>query len=124
MEIDRRRNFKFSEWAPEFDTSYSDKTEPEGTETPILGMSSLELHNEFFSSVTKTYAKHKQFSIMLQLLQKKYRGPEQEFHLEEPWFRDYKDDELILIDGILYHRDEHTSSLKVIDKDKISLILQ
>ncbi|MBW0521961.1 hypothetical protein O181_061676 [Austropuccinia psidii MF-1] len=45
MEIDRRKNLKFSEWAPEFGTSDSDKTEPEGKKTPILGISSSELHN-------------------------------------------------------------------------------
>ncbi|MBW0481260.1 hypothetical protein O181_020975 [Austropuccinia psidii MF-1] len=76
MEIDRRKNFKFSEWKAEFGTSDSDETEPEETETPILGISSSELNNEFFSSVTKTYAKHKKCRILLQLLQQKYRSPE------------------------------------------------
>ncbi|MBW0506603.1 hypothetical protein O181_046318 [Austropuccinia psidii MF-1] len=45
MEIDRRQNFRFSEWTPEFGTPDSVNTEPEGTETPILGISSSELHN-------------------------------------------------------------------------------
>ncbi|MBW0475838.1 hypothetical protein O181_015553 [Austropuccinia psidii MF-1] len=88
MEIDRRKNFKFSEWAPEFGTLDSDNTEPEGTVTPILGLSFSELHNEFFSSVTKAYAKHKHCRIMLQLLQQKYRSPELESQLEEPWLRE------------------------------------
>ncbi|MBW0508851.1 hypothetical protein O181_048566 [Austropuccinia psidii MF-1] len=78
MEIDRRKNLRFSEWAPEFGTPDSDNTETEGTETPILGISSSEIHNKFLSSVTKAYAKHKQCSIMLQLLQQKYRSPELE----------------------------------------------
>ncbi|MBW0513509.1 hypothetical protein O181_053224 [Austropuccinia psidii MF-1] len=82
MEIDRRKNFEFSEWEPEFCTSDSDNTEPEGTETTIFGISSSELYNEFFSSVTKTYAKHKQCSILLQILQQKYRIPELESQLE------------------------------------------
>ncbi|MBW0557164.1 hypothetical protein O181_096879 [Austropuccinia psidii MF-1] len=124
MEIDRRRNVKFSEWAPEFGTSESDKTEPEGKETPILGKSSSELHNEFFSSITKAYAKHKQCSIMLQLLQQKYRSPELESQLEEPWLRDFKDNKYFFINGLLYHREKNTSSLTVIDRDHISLILQ
>ncbi|MBW0470994.1 hypothetical protein O181_010709 [Austropuccinia psidii MF-1] len=47
MEIDRERNFKLSEWAPEFGTSDSDNTEPEWTETPILGISSPDLLNKF-----------------------------------------------------------------------------
>ncbi|MBW0555056.1 hypothetical protein O181_094771 [Austropuccinia psidii MF-1] len=124
MEIDRRKNFKFSECAPEFGTSDSDNTEPEGTETLILGIGSSELHNQFFSSVTKHYAKYKQCSIMFQLLQQKYRSPELESQLEEPWLRDYKDNTFILIDGLLYHRGKHTSSLTVIDRDHISLILK
>ncbi|MBW0573659.1 hypothetical protein O181_113374 [Austropuccinia psidii MF-1] len=90
MEIDRRKNFRFSEWAPEGGTLYSKDTESEGTETPILGISSSELHNELFSLVMKTYAKQKQCGI-LQLLQQKCWRPELESQLEEPWLRDYKD---------------------------------
>ncbi|MBW0468502.1 hypothetical protein O181_008217 [Austropuccinia psidii MF-1] len=72
----------------------------------------------------KTYVKHKQCGIILQLLQQKYRSPELESQLEEPWFRDYKDIECFLIDGMLYHREKHTSALTVIHRDHISLILQ
>ncbi|MBW0498360.1 hypothetical protein O181_038075 [Austropuccinia psidii MF-1] len=60
---------------------------------------------------------------MLQLLQQKYRSPELESQLEEPWLRDYKDNKPFLIDGLLYHREKHTISLIVIDRDHISLIL-
>ncbi|MBW0582498.1 hypothetical protein O181_122213 [Austropuccinia psidii MF-1] len=56
MEIDRRRNFRFSEWAPGSGTLDSGNTDSEGTETPILGISSSELHNEFSSEVLKSYA--------------------------------------------------------------------
>ncbi|MBW0512748.1 hypothetical protein O181_052463 [Austropuccinia psidii MF-1] len=72
----------------------------------------------------KTYAKHKQCVILLQLLQQKYRCPELEFQLEEPWLRDYRDNKFFLIDGLLYHRDKHTSALTVVDRDHISLILK
>ncbi|MBW0585185.1 hypothetical protein O181_124900 [Austropuccinia psidii MF-1] len=58
MEVDRRKNFRFSEWEPESVTLDSGKTDSEGTETPILGISSSELHNEFVSAVLKSYAKH------------------------------------------------------------------
>ncbi|MBW0530462.1 hypothetical protein O181_070177 [Austropuccinia psidii MF-1] len=40
MEIDRRKNFRFSEWAPESGTLDSGNADSEGTETPILGISS------------------------------------------------------------------------------------
>ncbi|MBW0531523.1 hypothetical protein O181_071238 [Austropuccinia psidii MF-1] len=40
MEIDRRKNFRFSKWAPRSGTPESGNTESEGTETPILGISS------------------------------------------------------------------------------------
>ncbi|MBW0481397.1 hypothetical protein O181_021112 [Austropuccinia psidii MF-1] len=124
MEIDRKKNFRFSQWAPESGTPDSGKTASEGTETPILGISTSELHNEFFSAVKKTYAKHKQCSILLQLLQQKYRSPELESQLEEPWLRDYKDNNFFAIDGLLYHREKHTSALTMIDRDHISLILK
>ncbi|MBW0500070.1 hypothetical protein O181_039785 [Austropuccinia psidii MF-1] len=45
MEIDLRKNFRFSEWAPESGTPDSEDTELEGSETPILGISSSLLHN-------------------------------------------------------------------------------
>ncbi|MBW0590247.1 hypothetical protein O181_129962 [Austropuccinia psidii MF-1] len=47
MEIDRKKNFRFSEWAPESGTLESVNTNSEWTETPILGISSSELQNEF-----------------------------------------------------------------------------
>ncbi|MBW0578388.1 hypothetical protein O181_118103 [Austropuccinia psidii MF-1] len=72
----------------------------------------------------KTYAKKKQCSILLQLLQLKYRSPEIQSQLEEPWLRDYKDNKFFLIDSLLYHREKHTSALTVIDRDHIFLILQ
>ncbi|MBW0502212.1 hypothetical protein O181_041927 [Austropuccinia psidii MF-1] len=124
MEIDRSKNFRFSEWEPENGTPVSGDTGSEGTETPILGISSSELHNEFFNSVMKAYAKHKQCGILLQLPQQKYRSPELESQLEETWLREYKDNKLFLIDGFLYYREKHTSALTVVDRDHISLILQ
>ncbi|MBW0483095.1 hypothetical protein O181_022810 [Austropuccinia psidii MF-1] len=124
MEIDRRKNFKFSEWVPEFGTTDSNNTEPEGAETPILGISSSKLNNEFFSSVTKPYSKHKQYSILLQPLQQKYRSPGLESQLEEPWLWGYKNNKSFLIDGLLYHIEKHPISLTLIDRDPICLILK
>ncbi|MBW0463892.1 hypothetical protein O181_003607 [Austropuccinia psidii MF-1] len=59
MDIGRKRNFIFSEWAQESGSKDSEDTESEGTEAPILGISSSELYNEFFSAVMKTYVKQK-----------------------------------------------------------------
>ncbi|MBW0526881.1 hypothetical protein O181_066596 [Austropuccinia psidii MF-1] len=97
MEIDRRNKFRFSEWEPGIGTPDSGDTDSEGTETTILGIGSSQLlHNEFFSAVMKTYDKHKQCAILLKLLQQKYRSPELESKLEEPWLRDYKDNKFSL----------------------------
>ncbi|MBW0573933.1 hypothetical protein O181_113648 [Austropuccinia psidii MF-1] len=46
MEIDRKENSTFSEWEPGSGTPDSGNTNSEGTETPILGISSSELHTE------------------------------------------------------------------------------
>ncbi|MBW0574363.1 hypothetical protein O181_114078 [Austropuccinia psidii MF-1] len=91
MEINRKKNFRFSEWAPESSTLDSGNTDSEETETPILGIGSSELHNEFFGAVQKSYDKHKQCGILLKLLPHKYRSPELESQLEEPLLKDYKD---------------------------------
>ncbi|MBW0579123.1 hypothetical protein O181_118838 [Austropuccinia psidii MF-1] len=124
MEIHRKKNFRFSEWAPGSGTPDSGNTNSEGTETPILEISSSELHTEFFNAVMKTYAKHKQCGILLQLLQQKYRTSELESQLEKPWLMDYKENKFFLINGLLSHRENHTSELTIIDRDHISLILQ
>ncbi|MBW0507420.1 hypothetical protein O181_047135 [Austropuccinia psidii MF-1] len=124
MEIDRRKNFRFSKWEPESGTPDSGDTNSEGTETHISGISSSKRHNKFSSSVIKTNAKHIQCGILLQLLQQKYRSPELVFQLEEPGLRDYKDKMFFLIYGLLCHREKHTSALTVVDRDHISLILQ
>ncbi|MBW0505277.1 hypothetical protein O181_044992 [Austropuccinia psidii MF-1] len=70
MEIDRMKNFRFSEWAPESGTPDSGNTSSEGIETPILRISSSELHTKFFNAVMKTYAKHKQCGILLHAFNK------------------------------------------------------
>ncbi|MBW0521124.1 hypothetical protein O181_060839 [Austropuccinia psidii MF-1] len=51
-------------------------------------------------------------------------SPELESQLEEPWLRDYKNNKFFLIHDLLYHREKHTNSLTIIDRDHISLILQ
>ncbi|MBW0494143.1 hypothetical protein O181_033858 [Austropuccinia psidii MF-1] len=124
MQIDRKKSFRLSEWAPESGTFDSGNTYSDGTETPILGICSSEMHNESFSAVLRSYFKHKQCGILLQLLQQKYRIPDLESQLEEPWLRAYKDNKFFLIDGLLYHRERHKSALTVVGRDHISLILQ
>ncbi|MBW0534965.1 hypothetical protein O181_074680 [Austropuccinia psidii MF-1] len=124
MEIHKKKNFRFSEWAPESGTPDSGNTNSEETETPILEISSSKLHTEFFNAVMKTYAKHKQCGILLQLLQQKYRSSELESQLEKPWLMDYKENKFFLINGLLSQRENHTSELTIIDRDHISSILQ
>ncbi|MBW0482563.1 hypothetical protein O181_022278 [Austropuccinia psidii MF-1] len=65
MEINRKKNFRFSQWAPESGSLDSGNTDLEWTETPILGIISSEPHNEFLSAVLNSYAKHNQCSILL-----------------------------------------------------------
>ncbi|MBW0477158.1 hypothetical protein O181_016873 [Austropuccinia psidii MF-1] len=72
----------------------------------------------------RTYAKHKNFGILLQLLQQKYRSPELQSQLGEPWLRDYKDKTFYIIHGLLYHREKHTSALTLVERNHISLILK
>ncbi|MBW0537872.1 hypothetical protein O181_077587, partial [Austropuccinia psidii MF-1] len=120
----RKKNFRVFEWAPECGTPDSENTDSDGTEIPILATGCSELHTEFLNAVMKIYAKDKQFGILLQLLQQKYRSPELESQLGEPWLRNYKDNKSFLIDGLLYHREKHTSALTIIERDHISFNLQ
>ncbi|MBW0558570.1 hypothetical protein O181_098285 [Austropuccinia psidii MF-1] len=54
MEIDRRKNFRFSEWVQGSGAPANNQSGPEETETPILGLSSSELQNKFFNLVIKS----------------------------------------------------------------------
>ncbi|MBW0487982.1 hypothetical protein O181_027697 [Austropuccinia psidii MF-1] len=54
MEVDKRKNFRVSKWAQESGTPDNGDTDSEGTETPILGISSSQLHNGLLSKVMKT----------------------------------------------------------------------
>ncbi|MBW0532246.1 hypothetical protein O181_071961 [Austropuccinia psidii MF-1] len=85
----------------------------------------LNVHQEMVPKTgIKTYAKHKKCGLLLQLLQQRYRSPELESQLGEPWLRVYKDNKFFLIDRLLNHRENHTSSLTVVDTNHISLVLQ
>ncbi|MBW0472930.1 hypothetical protein O181_012645 [Austropuccinia psidii MF-1] len=94
MEIYRRKNFIFSEWEAERCTPDSGDTYSEVIETPIVAYC--------FNSFNRSRVAQS----------------------EEPWVRDYKDNKFFLIDGLLYHREKHTSAPTVVDRDHISLILQ
>ncbi|MBW0577297.1 hypothetical protein O181_117012 [Austropuccinia psidii MF-1] len=124
IETDGKNKSRFFEWAPIGGNPDTEHNESEEAETPILGICSSELHNKFFDSVITSYTKHKQCSILFQLLQQKYRILELESPLEGPWLRDYKHNRYLLIGGLLYHRERQTSALKLIDRDLVSQILQ
>ncbi|MBW0488125.1 hypothetical protein O181_027840 [Austropuccinia psidii MF-1] len=110
---------RFPEWAPERGNPDSEDTEPEGTETPIMGIRFSELHNDFLSAVIKAYSKHKQCGILLQLLQQKYRSPGLESQLEDPRLRDYNENMFLLMDGLFYQLEKHKSAITVVDRDHI-----
>ncbi|MBW0551905.1 hypothetical protein O181_091620 [Austropuccinia psidii MF-1] len=112
-----------TEWAVGSGTPETNQSEAVETKTPILVISSSELQNEFLNPVIENYSKHKQFSILLQLILKTYRKPELEYQLEEPFWRDYKENKYLIIDGLLYHRERCTGSLTMIDRAHIPLIL-
>ncbi|MBW0482100.1 hypothetical protein O181_021815 [Austropuccinia psidii MF-1] len=82
MEIDRRKNFRLSEWEPGRGTPDSRDTDSKVTETPILGISSSKGQNELFGALMRTYSNHQWCGILLQLLQQKARIPKLESQSE------------------------------------------
>ncbi|MBW0492257.1 hypothetical protein O181_031972, partial [Austropuccinia psidii MF-1] len=97
MEIDRKKNSRFSEWAPQSGTPDCGNTNSEGTETSILGMSSSGLHNDFFNAVMKICQTQTMWHIVATPSTK----------VQEPRT------------GI-----PHSSALTIIDREHISLVLQ
>ncbi|MBW0500236.1 hypothetical protein O181_039951 [Austropuccinia psidii MF-1] len=70
MEIARGKNITFSEGELGGSTPVSGDTGSEGTESPMLGTGSSELHNEFCNAVMKTYVKHKQWAYCFNFFNK------------------------------------------------------
>ncbi|MBW0469851.1 hypothetical protein O181_009566 [Austropuccinia psidii MF-1] len=91
MEIYRKRKFKLLNLGFQNDPTNPAQRLEEDKELPILGIIPSKLNIELLRVVQKSYKKQNQCSILTQSLEQKYRSPEMESQLEEPWLKNFKD---------------------------------
>ncbi|MBW0515400.1 hypothetical protein O181_055115 [Austropuccinia psidii MF-1] len=116
MEIYRRRNFRFSEWAPGSCT-------PE-IRTSHIGDKLLRDLQGVLQCSNKTLFQIQTVWHIVETTSTEIQEPRTGIPVRGALIRDYKDTKSFLIDGLLYHREKHKIPLTVIDRDHISLILQ
>ncbi|MBW0526325.1 hypothetical protein O181_066040 [Austropuccinia psidii MF-1] len=116
MEIYRRKNFRFSEWAPGSGTPES-RNSHIGDKLLRDLQGALQCSNENLGQIQTVWN-------IVETLSTEIQEPRTGIPVGGALIRDYKDTKSFLIDGLLYHRERHTSSLTVIDRDHTSLILQ
>ncbi|MBW0574598.1 hypothetical protein O181_114313 [Austropuccinia psidii MF-1] len=85
-------------------------------EIPIEGISVTDLNTTFFEEVRKSYTQDRNCSILCQLLDKDCKDNSLIHALDEVWKESYDEGRFHLLDGIIYHRTEHTCFMTVVDR--------
>ncbi|MBW0555820.1 hypothetical protein O181_095535 [Austropuccinia psidii MF-1] len=91
---------------------------------PIEGISVTDLNTTFFEEVRNSYTQDKNCSILCQLLNKDCKDNSLMHALDEVWNKSYDEGTFQLLDGIIYHRTNHTCVMTVVDRSLINLVLK
>ncbi|MBW0546096.1 hypothetical protein O181_085811 [Austropuccinia psidii MF-1] len=90
---------------------------------PIKG-SVTNLNTTLFEEVRGSYTQDRNHSILCQLPTKDCKGNSLIHASDEIWKISYDKGRFHLLDGIIYHRTEHTCVIKVVDRSLINLVLK
>ena len=115
-----------SRWALPNDPSnpaYDPEEKDNDSKFPIMGIHVSTLKTEFFDLVKEGYNKDNNALILIKLLQKDHKDNELKSSLQGVWKTSYAEGRFSLFDGLLYHRDKHTSVVVLVDRDSINTIL-
>ncbi|MBW0565972.1 hypothetical protein O181_105687 [Austropuccinia psidii MF-1] len=91
---------------------------------PMEGISVTDPNTTFFEEVRNRYTQDKNFSILCQLLTKYCKDHSLIHSLDELWKKFYNEGRFHLLDGIIYHRTQHTCVMTVVDRSFINLVLK
>ncbi|MBW0537136.1 hypothetical protein O181_076851 [Austropuccinia psidii MF-1] len=98
--------------------------EEASSQISMEGISVTDLNTTFFEEVRNSSTQNKNCSILCQLLTKDYKDNSLIHALDEIWRKSYDEGIFNLLDGIIYHRTEHTCVMTVVDRSLINLILE
>ncbi|MBW0519694.1 hypothetical protein O181_059409 [Austropuccinia psidii MF-1] len=91
---------------------------------PIGGISVTDLNTTFFEEVRNSYTKDTNCIILCQLITKDCKYNSLIHDLDEIWRKLYDYGRFHLLDGIIYHRTEHTCVMTAVDSSLINLVLK
>ncbi|MBW0539253.1 hypothetical protein O181_078968 [Austropuccinia psidii MF-1] len=89
----------------------------------IEGICNTDIGTEFFNQVKESYKMDKNFNTLCQPLMKDCKYPSLSSKLDEIWKKAYDEGRFHLLDGILYHRTEHTCVMALTYRTLINTIL-
>ncbi|MBW0572440.1 hypothetical protein O181_112155 [Austropuccinia psidii MF-1] len=90
---------------------------------PIEGISVTDLSTTFFEEVRNSYTQDTNCSILCQLLNKDCKYSSLMHALDEIWTKSYDEGIFHILDGIIYHRTNHTCVMTVVDRLLINFVL-
>ncbi|MBW0513825.1 hypothetical protein O181_053540 [Austropuccinia psidii MF-1] len=91
---------------------------------PIEGISVTDLNTTFFEEVRNSYNQDTNCSILCQLLIEDCKDNSLIHALDDIWKDSYDEGRLHLLDGIIYHRTNHTCFMIIGDRSLINLVLK
>ncbi|MBW0576515.1 hypothetical protein O181_116230 [Austropuccinia psidii MF-1] len=91
---------------------------------PIEVISVTDLNTTFFEEVRNSYTQDKNCSILCQLINKDCKENSLIHALDEVWKKSYDEGRFHLLDGLIYHRTNHTCVMTVVDRSLINLVLK
>jgi hypothetical protein len=107
---------------PSINPAYEEDRENCDQSIPIMAVSVSSLASSFWELIEERYDKEKNATILVKILKSKFPKKLIE-SLEGQWKKHFLEHRFSLLDGILYHRREHNSSVVLILREHINIIL-
>jgi hypothetical protein len=90
---------------------------------PVMGITVSSLKDEFFDSITASYSKNKNTTIIMEALKSDFKDLGLLNGLETSWKRKFDEGRFVLLDGLLYYKSNNACGLVIVEKTHINDIL-
>ena len=99
--------------------------EPENKERdfPILGIHVCDLEDAFYDLIRKSYSESPETAILKELLDQEKPDPALVKSLPDKLKKSYEEGRFVILDGLIYHRNKHSSVIMIIKKEHTDTIL-
>ncbi|MBW0504464.1 hypothetical protein O181_044179 [Austropuccinia psidii MF-1] len=83
---------------------------------PMEGITVADVNTTFIEEVRNSYTQDRKCAILCQVLTRDSKDNSLINYLDEIWKNSYGEGRFNLLDGIIYHRNNHTCVMKVMDR--------